>query len=64
MWEHREVRVHGQARMQPRLVAYMANDASLAYTYSGLTLPARPWAPPVAEIKVGCDELPASAFTK
>lgn len=60
-WEHREVRVHGQARMQPRLVAYMANDASLAYTYSGLTLPARPWAPPVAEIKVGCDEIPASA---
>lgn len=51
-WEHREVRVMGRSVMQPRLVAYMADDSSLGYTYSGLTLPPLPWSPAVTEIKV------------
>lgn len=51
-WEHREVRVMGRRVMQPRLVAYMADDPSLCYTYSGLTLPTLPWSPAVAEVKV------------
>ena len=42
----------GRTVMQPRCIAYMADDAGLAYTYSGLALQPAPWAPVVAQIKV------------
>ena len=52
-WEARKVRVMGRVVDQPRLIAYMADDPAIKYTYSGLTLVPEPWSPAVAEIKVG-----------
>ena len=37
---------------QPRLIAYQADDASLAYTYSSDTLAPQPWSEPVLRVKV------------
>mmetsp|Transcript_6640 Transcript_6640/g.15983 ORF Transcript_6640/g.15983 Transcript_6640/m.15983 type:complete len:193 (-) Transcript_6640:751-1329(-) len=50
-WARRAVRVMGREVMQPRLVAYMADSASQAYTYSGATLAPDPWDPFVLKIK-------------
>ena len=51
-WKQREVTVHGKLVMQPRLVAYMADDPSLAYTYSRQTMVPDAWSPVVNSIKV------------
>lgn len=51
-WKQREVTVHGKTVMQPRLVAYMADDPSLAYTYSRQTMVPDAWTPGVNIIKV------------
>ena len=51
-WKQREVTVHGKTVMQPRLVAYMADDPSLAYTYSRQTMVPDAWSPAVSIIKV------------
>lgn len=61
-WEHREVRVMGRTVMQPRLVAYMADDTSLSYTYSGLTLTPLPWSPAVQEIKAALEAASGASF--
>ncbi len=45
----------GRTVMQPRLIAYMADDTALQYTYSGLSLTPAAWSPAVAEIKVRHD---------
>lgn len=42
----------GRKVMQPRLLAYMADDVGLAYTYSRTQLQARPWSPTVLRVKV------------
>lgn len=42
----------GRKVLQPRLVAYMADNKSLSYTYSQTKQIALPWAPIVADIKV------------
>ena len=47
----------GRRVLQPRLVAYMADDASLAYTYSRSTMLPEPWSAPVLRIKVGAPVL-------
>ena len=52
-WLEREVTVMGRRVLQPRLVAYMADDASLAYTYSRSTMLPATWSAPVRAIKVG-----------
>ena len=49
---HKEVMVMGRLVMQPRLVAYQADDPGLAYTYSRLTLAPDAWSPAVLAIKV------------
>ena len=49
---HKEVMVMGRLVMQPRLVAYQADDPGLAYTYSRLTLTPDAWSPAVLAIKV------------
>lgn len=41
--------------MQPRLVAYMAEDPSLSYTYSRTKQTPLPWTPTVALIKVSAE---------
>ena len=54
---HKEVMVMGRLVMQPRLVAYQADDPGLAYTYSRLTLAPDAWSPAVLAIKVRlCEE--------
>ena len=51
-WEARKVVILGQQVLQPRRVAYQADDQSLTYTYSRTTLTPDPWSPAVAAIKV------------
>ena len=51
-WQQKEVTVHGKTVMQPRLVAYMGDDPSLAYTYSRQTMSPKPWTPAVLLVKV------------
>lgn len=51
-WRQKEVTVHGKTVMQPRLVAYMGDDPSLAYTYSRQTMIPDAWTPAVRLIKV------------
>lgn len=41
----------GKKVMQPRLVAYMADDDSLSYTYSHTKQQVQPWTHTVNEIK-------------
>ena len=53
-WQQKEVTVHGKTVMQPRLVAYMGDDPSLAYTYSRQTMLPEGWTPAVSAIKVIC----------
>lgn len=55
---HKEVMVMGRLVMQPRLVAYQADDPGLAYTYSRLTLAPDAWSPSVLAIKVRLRERP------
>ena len=50
-WEHKEIQVMGRRVMQPRMVAYMADDISLKYTYSRTTLTPNTWMPSVAAVK-------------
>eukprot|EP00242_Pyramimonas_sp_CCMP2087_P016909 CAMPEP_0198215920 /NCGR_PEP_ID=MMETSP1445-20131203/53539_1 /TAXON_ID=36898 /ORGANISM="Pyramimonas sp., Strain CCMP2087" /LENGTH=271 /DNA_ID=CAMNT_0043891885 /DNA_START=153 /DNA_END=968 /DNA_ORIENTATION=- len=56
-WEHREIRMLGRYIMQPRLVAYMASDPSLRYTYSGVTVHPAAWSSTVLEIKALMEEM-------
>lgn len=51
-WQQKEVTVYGKTVMQPRLVAYMADDPALAYTYSRQTMIPDAWTPAVKYIKV------------
>ena len=44
--------MHGKRVMQPRMVAYMADEPSLAYTYSRQTMIPDSWTPAVRLIKV------------
>ena len=51
-WQQKEVTVHGKTVMQPRLLAYMGDDPSLAYTYSRQTMVPEAWTPAVRLVKV------------
>ena len=61
-WEARTIRIIGRDVLQPRLVAYMADDTSKAYTYSGVQLTPTPWHPAVAEIRARLQELSGATF--
>lgn len=52
-WLHRTIKVMGRPVLQPRLVCYMADDASLRYTYSGTQWDPVAWTSCVLQIKVG-----------
>lgn len=49
-WQQHQVRIFGKWVNQPRLTALYGDDG-FSYTYSGLTLPALPWTPPLADLK-------------
>ena len=51
-WQQQEITIMGRKVMQPRLVAYMADDPSLSYTYSHAQQTALPWSLTVARIRV------------
>ena len=51
-WQRQEITIMGRKVMQPRLVAYMADDPSMSYTYSHAQQTALPWSLTVARIKV------------
>mmetsp|Transcript_28943 Transcript_28943/g.81510 ORF Transcript_28943/g.81510 Transcript_28943/m.81510 type:complete len:271 (-) Transcript_28943:478-1290(-) len=50
-WASRKIKIMGKEVMQPRLVAYMANDTTQEYTYSGAKFMPDPWDPYVLKIK-------------
>ncbi len=51
-WEQHELWVHGRRVQQPRLVAYMADECTVPYSYSGLKLNPTAWHPAVLSIRV------------
>jgi len=51
-WKQREIVIMGHRVLQPRLTSYQADDHSLAYTYSRVTLAPEPWHPAVLKVKV------------
>lgn len=61
-WQQQEIQVMGRKVFQPRLIAYMADDESLSYTYSQTRQIALPWTPTVAEIKKQVEELSGAHF--
>ena len=62
-WQQQEIQIMGRKVLQPRLIAYMADDKSLSYTYSRTQQVALPWTPTVAEIKVRLGAVPSSLST-
>lgn len=50
-WLHQEIAVMGRHVLQPRLIAYMADNPNLVYTYSGATLKPILWTETVLQIK-------------
>jgi alkylated DNA repair dioxygenase AlkB len=50
LWEQHLVRVYGHTHPAPRLSAWYG-DEGVRYTYSGLTLEARPWTPELQNIR-------------
>eukprot|EP00873_Tetraselmis_striata_P034498 jgi/Tetstr1/454762/TSEL_041645.t1 len=60
-WQQRDIQMMGKRVMQPRLVAYMADDSSLAYTYSGTKLEPDCWHPFVLRAKEEVERLTPGA---
>lgn len=58
-WRNDTITLFGRAVAQPRLTAYQG-DAP--YTYSGLTLPASPWHPVLADLRDRCAVLAGTRF--
>ena len=61
-WERRKIKIFGKEVMQPRLVAYMADNESLTYTYSRVTVEPLPYTPAVAQIKFKLEEFLKTSF--
>ncbi|CAK0761450.1 hypothetical protein CVIRNUC_002861 [Coccomyxa viridis] len=61
-WQQKEVTVHGKRVMQPRMVAYMADEPSLAYTYSRQTMIPDSWTPAVRLIKARLEQETGAVF--
>lgn len=64
-WEQHQDRLpSGALVLQPRLIAYQANDPSLVYSYEGLTtaLHPQPFTPEVAAIRAKVEELTGEEF--
>jgi hypothetical protein len=53
-WRQSEVIMFGKPVPQPRRIAYMADDSSLSYTYTGSKMIVEPWHPDVATLRVRC----------
>lgn len=60
-WLEKEVTMFGRKVMQPRQIAYMADNPSLSYTYSHTKMAPVMWHPDVEYVKVcavcGCETL-------
>lgn len=61
-WETREVWVKGRYVPQPRLVAYVADDPSLAYTYSGMTAEVQPFGHLVGGLRDQVEEVTRARY--
>ncbi|KAK3276132.1 hypothetical protein CYMTET_15777 [Cymbomonas tetramitiformis] len=61
-WEQKEIRMMGRPILQPRLIAYMADDPSMTYTYSGSTLHPTGWTDDVLKIKKKIEEVAGVTF--
>ncbi len=58
-WKQEPIRLFGKEIMQPRLTAWYG-DTNKPYTYSGITMNALEWIPPLHEIKETADALSGS----
>ncbi|KAL6753545.1 hypothetical protein V8C86DRAFT_454724 [Haematococcus lacustris] len=61
-WLQCDLRIMGKVVPQPRLVAYYASDASLAYSYSGLKLQPVPIPPELATLWSSVEHLAGAQF--
>lgn len=61
LWEQHRVRVYGRTHPAPRLSAWHG-DEGLRYTYSGLTLEARPWTPELQDIRSQIEAAAGTSF--
>ena len=62
--QHEDLLPDGRVILQPRLIAYQADDPSLVYSYEGLTQPLHPepFTPHVAAIKAQVEKLTGERF--
>lgn len=62
--QHEDLLPDGRVILQPRLIAYQADDPALVYSYEGLTRPLHPapFTPHVAAIKAQVEELTGERF--
>lgn len=60
-WEKREIKVFGKRHWQPRLVAWYG-DEGVSYRYSGDTLYATPWIPPLQVLRQRCEAAAGTSF--
>ena len=61
LWEQHLVRVYGRMHPAPRLSAWYG-DEGVRYTYSGLTLEARPWTPELQNIRSQVEAAAGASF--
>ncbi|MDP6449996.1 MAG: alpha-ketoglutarate-dependent dioxygenase AlkB [Lentisphaeria bacterium] len=61
LWEQHLVRVYGRTHPAPRLSAWYG-DEGVRYTYSGLTLEARPWTPELQNIRSQVEAAAGASF--
>lgn len=61
-WLHKEITMYGKQVMQPRQVAYMAENPSLSYTYSHTKMHPEPWHPSVAQVKAKLEAVAGVTF--
>lgn len=60
-WRQEEVRIYGKKHLQPRLSAWYGSN-EVNYSYSGITLAARPWSQLLLDLKSRIESLVSHEF--
>jgi alkylated DNA repair dioxygenase AlkB len=60
-WVQEPIKIFGKMIMQPRLTAWYG-DSGLPYTYSGITMSAKPWTTSLLEIKNRIENVSGAHF--
>ncbi|MHA4847609.1 alpha-ketoglutarate-dependent dioxygenase AlkB family protein [Flavitalea antarctica] len=60
-WRQEPIKMFGKEIMQPRMTCWFS-DPGISYSYSGITMNAHPWIPPLLEIKARIEQLAGVRF--